>query len=201
MIRLMKETDTMTTNNKPTASPVRTIAVIAIVVVAFAGAYALAQTRSASPKPAAATPAGFEPVVPTPASSSADPQSSGGAAPGGAGGSNCACCNTSGQSTANGVTGDPAEKAATVSGNVQKAAVDVSQGFYQPNVIKLKAGVPAEITFGQGSGCTGQVMSKDLNFFEDISTGPKTVKLPALQPGEYSFSCGMQMVFGKIVVE
>ncbi len=44
-------------------------------------------------------------------------------------------------------------------------------------------------------------MSKDLNFFEDLTTGAKTVKLPALQKGDYAFSCGMEMVFGKIVVE
>ena len=31
--------------------------------------------------------------------------------------------------------------------------------------------------------------------------GSATVKLPALQKGEYAFSCGMEMVFGKIVVE
>ena len=44
-------------------------------------------------------------------------------------------------------------------------------------------------------------MSKDLNFFEDLTSGAKTVKLPALQAGTYAFSCGMQMVFGSIVVE
>lgn len=188
----------MTTNNKPASNTMRMIAIVAVVVVAFAGAYALAQARSAGPKPSlAATPAGFEPVVPTQAPAGADPQS-GGAAQGGA---DCACCNTSGQPTTNGITGARAEGAAKVTGDAQTISVDVSQGFYQPNVLKLKAGVPAEITFGQGSGCTGQVMSKDLNFFEDINAGPKTVKLPALQPGEYTFSCGMQMVFGKIVVE
>jgi plastocyanin domain-containing protein len=99
------------------------------------------------------------------------------------------------------VTGEPVEGAAKVEGDVQTLTVDLSNGYYEPNVIKLAAGVPAEITFGQSSGCTGQVMSKDLNFFEDLTTGPKTVSIPALEPGEYAFSCGMEMVFGKIVVE
>jgi hypothetical protein len=31
-------------------------------------------------------------------------------------------------------------------------------------------------------------MSQDLNFFEDLTSGPKTVKLPALEKGEYSFT-------------
>jgi len=99
------------------------------------------------------------------------------------------------------VTGDLVEGTAAVDGNVQKIDVDLSQGYYNPNQIVLKAGVPAEITFGQSSGCTGQVMSQDLGFSEDLTAGPRTVKLPALEKGEYAFSCGMQMVFGKIVVE
>jgi plastocyanin domain-containing protein len=72
---------------------------------------------------------------------------------------------------------------------------------YNPNTIKLKAGVPAEITFSQAQGCTQVVQSTDLGFSEDLSAGPKTVKLQGLQPGTYAFSCGMNMVFGKIVVE
>lgn len=88
-----------------------------------------------------------------------------------------------------------------MSDGVQRIDVDLSKGYYSPNQIVLQEGVPAEITFGQGSGCTAQIMSKDLGFFEDLSAGPKTVKLPTLAPGEYAFSCGMEMVFGKIVVQ
>jgi hypothetical protein len=112
----------------------------------------------------------------------------------------CACCSGSGAPTANGVTGDPVEGTAKVAGDVQAIAVEVG-ATYSPNIIKLKAGVPAEITFGQSSGCTAQVVSQELGFSEDLTSGPRTVKLPALEKGEYSFSCGMQMVFGKIVVE
>jgi plastocyanin len=92
-------------------------------------------------------------------------------------------------------------KAATVAGAVQTINVDVSKGYYDPSTIQLKAGVPAEITFSQASGCTGQVQSADLNFSEDLTTGPKTVKLAGLQPGTYGFTCGMGMVSGTIVVK
>ena len=128
------------------------------------------------------------------------PAQGGGAPSTASGAAGCACCGSTAP-TAGGVTGDPVEGAAALSGNVQTISVDLSKGYYQPNVIKLAAGVPAEITFGQSSGCTGQVMSKDLNFFEDLTAGAKTVKLPALEKGDYGFSCGMEMVFGKIVVE
>ena len=79
--------------------------------------------------------------------------------------------------------------------------MDVSSGSYDPNVVKLKAGVPAEITFGQSSGCTGYVQSEALGFQADLTAGPQTVKLPPLEPGTYDFECGMYMVSGEIVVE
>lgn len=110
-----------------------------------------------------------------------------------AGGAGCACCGNSG-------TGETIEGQTVVEGDVQRIAVDASAG-YNPNVIRATAGVPLEITFSQGSGCMAQVMSRDLGFFEDLTTGPKTIKLPALEAGEYGFSCGMEMVFGTIVVE
>ena len=43
----------------------------------------------------------------------------------------------------------PLTGAATVEGGVQKISVDLSPGSYNPNIIQLKAGVPAEITFSQ----------------------------------------------------
>lgn len=102
------------------------------------------------------------------------------------------CCGGGGNSA-------PVTGTATLEGGVQKITVSAAGGF-NPNTIKLKAGVPTEITFKDGSGCTGQVISQQLNFAEDISQGPKTVKLPALSAGSYQFSCGMQMVFGTIEV-
>jgi hypothetical protein len=104
----------------------------------------------------------------------------------------CACCGTS--------SDEPDEGFATDEGGVQTIEVDVSDGF-APNVIRAKAGVPMEITFGQGSGCMAEVMSADLGFYEDLQSGPRTIALPALQAGQYGFSCGMEMVFGAIVVE
>ena len=99
------------------------------------------------------------------------------------------------------MSGERLEADATVEGDVQSISVDQSAGYYQPNVIRLEAGMPAQITFGQGAGCTAQVMSKEIGFFIDVTGGPETVELPALEPGEYPFYCGMQMLYGKIIVE
>jgi len=172
----------------------RYIVLAVLVAGAFFGAYQFAQAQNGGG--AQVADAATAPAVVAGTGVGSDPSASDPSA----GGSGCACCGSTAP-TANGVTGDQVEGAATVSGDVQKISVDLSKGYYEPNVITLKAGVPAEITFGQGSGCTGQVLSKDLNFFEDLTAGPKTVKIAALDAGEYSFSCGMEMVFGKIVVQ
>lgn len=108
--------------------------------------------------------------------------------------SGAGCCGGSGG-------GAGIKKSAQAVGAVQKITVDMSKGYFDPNSIQLKAGVPAEITFGQSSGCTAQVQSQDLNFAEDLTSGPKTVKLPALKAGTYTFACGMNMQSGTIVVK
>jgi len=107
----------------------------------------------------------------------------------------CDCCSVGASSVA------PVEGVAQVDGAVQTISVDLSSGVYDPNVIRLKAGVPTEITFGQSFGCTAYVQSEDLGFLADLTRGPQTVKLPSLQPGSYGFACGMNMVTGLIVVE
>jgi plastocyanin domain-containing protein len=92
-------------------------------------------------------------------------------------------------------------KSAKVAGDVQRISVDVSKGYYDPASIVLKAGVPAEITFSQSTGCTGQVVSEDLGFSADLTAGPYTVKIPAQRAGRYGFHCGMNMVSGTITVQ
>ncbi len=174
----------MTDSNIKNRNVTRSVVLIAIAGVAFFGAFQFAQARSGAKA----------------ASGVASATGAVQAATGGSDTPACACCG-SGAPTANGVSGDQVEGTAKVAGAVQTIDVDLSTGTYNPNVIVLKAGVPAQITFGQSSGCTGQVMSKELGFYEDLTTGAKTVKLPALDAGEYAFSCGMEMVFGKIVVK
>ena len=117
------------------------------------------------------------------------------------GGSRGGSCCAIGGSSAPASGSSAAAGSAQIADGVQKISVDLSSGVYDPSVIKLKAGVPAEITFGQSSGCTRYVQSADLGFQADLAGGPQTVKLPGLQPGTYGFACGMNMVSGQIVVE
>lgn len=89
-----------------------------------------------------------------------------------------------------------------MSENVQEVAVEVAGG-YKPEVVKLKKGVPAKILFTRtnSQGCLDVVHSKELGFEEDLPIDvTKTVDVPTDKAGEFSFSCGMDMFFGKVVV-
>ncbi|MHA8110156.1 cupredoxin domain-containing protein [Lactobacillaceae bacterium Melli_B4] len=77
-------------------------------------------------------------------------------------------------------------------------------GGYQPNVVNFKQGVPAEIKFVRNSdqGCLGTVQSKDLGFKAALPLNEaQTFTVNTDQAGEYEFSCGMDMVKGKVVVQ
>lgn len=157
---------------KQVSNSAKTVIVLVLAFAAFFGAYRFA--AAGNPQNAGSESGGL-------LSTLSDPGAAGGG-----------CC---------GGGGAPVEGAAVVEGNLQKIDIDLSTGSYNPNVIKLKAGVPAEITFGQSGGCTASVQSADLGFNEDLTSGPKTVKLEGLAAGTYSFACGMNMVTGQIVVE
>ena len=161
-----------TTTTKQVSNSTKTVIVLVLAFAAFFGAYRFA--AASNPQNAGV---GISGLIP----------GAGAASAGGDG-----CC---------GGGGAPVEGAAVVEGDVQKIDIDLSTGSYNPNVIKLKAGVPAEITFGQSGGCTASVQSSDLGFNEDLTSGPKTVKLQGLAAGTYNFACGMNMVTGQIVVE
>lgn len=171
----------MNKNTGSTASGLRYAIVAAFIIIAFFASFSYAQSRNAG----ASTVTG---VASASTGATGVAGTAGGTAAGG-------CCGGSGASSA------PIAGTAQVTGGVQKISVDLSSGSYNPNVLNLQAGVPAEITFGQSSGCTGQVQSQQLGFAEDLTSGAKTVKLGALQPGTYSFACGMNMVSGTIVVK
>jgi hypothetical protein len=167
------------------ANRVRLAVIVVLLAVALVGAFHYANAGKAQ---AASDPQAQVALNGGAAGSTSAPPTSGGVTGGGG------CCGGGGSST--GIEGT-----AEVAGGIQRIAVDLSSGSYNPDVLKLKAGVPAEITFGQSSGCTGYVQSQDLGFGADLTGGPQTVKLPGLQPGQYNFACGMGMVPGLIVVE
>jgi plastocyanin len=170
-------------------TPAKTLVVLGLMAAAFLGAYnyAVAGGQSASAASLGAS------LAAAPAGGGCGMSSGGAGGAGGSSGGGGGCC---------GGGGPAVEGAATVAGDVQTIDVDTSQGSFNPNVIKVKAGIPIEMNFSQApGGCLSGVYFPDFNINEDLTGGPKSVKLPALEKGEYGFYCQMQMVSAKIVVE
>ena len=77
-------------------------------------------------------------------------------------------------------------------------------GGYTPNVVHVKQGQPAQLKFNRVSdqGCLQQVHSEALGFNEALPLNqPVTVEVPTDQAGEFTFSCGMDMFHGKVVID
>jgi P-type Cu+ transporter len=94
-------------------------------------------------------------------------------------------------------------QAAELSGGVQRIKVTV-RGGYQPDVVRLRQGVPAELVFDrQESGdCTSLVVFPDLAVSAALPAFTRTaVRLDPEQAGEFGFGCGMNMIHGTLIVE
>lgn len=82
--------------------------------------------------------------------------------------------------------------------------VMVEDGTYQPSRIKLAAGQPATIRFMRkdASPCAGTILFSDFDISEELPLNQfKSIVLPAMEKGEYAFSCQMQMYRGTLLVE
>lgn len=77
-------------------------------------------------------------------------------------------------------------------------------GGYTPELIILKKSVPARIVFDRKdpSPCLDQIVFPDFGVHADLPMGEEyVVEITPEQAGEYGFSCGMNMMHGKMIVE
>lgn len=91
---------------------------------------------------------------------------------------------------------------AAVEGKRQVAQITV-KGGYSPALVEVKAGMPVQLVFDrQETGeCTSHVVFSDLGINAHLPGNKETsVDLPALEPGDYPFACGMNMVHGTLRV-
>ena len=87
---------------------------------------------------------------------------------------------------------------------VQVITVKIDDFGYTPNRIAFAPGVPAKIVFDQHgtTKCAWDVMSADLGIaLTDLPEGEKTeVTFTPTAAGTYSFTCGMDMMKGTVIV-
>ena len=94
-------------------------------------------------------------------------------------------------------------KTAVLAGGVQRLEVTV-KGGYSPEVLRVRQGVPVELTFDrQESGdCTSRVVFPDFRVSAALPAGQRTtVRLDPGETGEFGFACGMNMIHGTLIVE
>lgn len=93
--------------------------------------------------------------------------------------------------------------AATGADGIQRATVEVDYGVYQD--VRLKAGVPAELTFhvpeGNLIGCNSSLAIPAFGIQTDLATGDTVVSFTPDQAGAYPYACWMGMIKATITVE
>ena len=88
-------------------------------------------------------------------------------------------------------------------GGVQEIDITV-KGGYSPDVIAVKRGAPVRLNFyrDETSSCSEQVILGDFGIARDLPAFKTTsVEFTPDKAGEFSFTCGMNMLHGKLVVE
>lgn len=85
----------------------------------------------------------------------------------------------------------------------QTATIEINSKGFDPGSLKLKAGVPAKVTFVRKTdeGCAKEVVIKEYNINRALPLNePVTVEFTP-RKGEFTFACGMNMLKGKLIVE
>lgn len=88
-------------------------------------------------------------------------------------------------------------------GGAQEVTLTLGAIGYEPDPIRVKAGIPVRITVDLGSvkGCTASVVMPSFGVRKRAVPGDNVIEFTPDKPGTYPFSCSMGMSQGIIVVE
>ena len=91
---------------------------------------------------------------------------------------------------------------ATEEDGVQVVRITLKEGYYSPNEIELKAGMPAKLIFtGDAKDCSGKPKIAELDMQADFTdAGEATMDLGTLSAGTYKLTCGMGSDGGSLVI-
>ena len=87
---------------------------------------------------------------------------------------------------------------------VQSASVDLTERGYEPAGVRLRRGVPARVTFTRkvSATCATEVVLPDYGIRRALPLDePVTVEFTPEKAGEFTFSCGMGMLRGALIVK
>jgi plastocyanin domain-containing protein len=95
------------------------------------------------------------------------------------------------------------QKAVATGGNIQEVTITVDGG-YDPSRIVVQVGKPVRLKFERKdpSSCLEKVLIPDFHIAADLPLNQViTVEFTPEKPGEYAFTCGMNMFRGAIAVQ
>jgi plastocyanin domain-containing protein len=101
--------------------------------------------------------------------------------------------------------GERERASATVNTTTGMQEINVTvKGGYAPDVIAVKQGVPVRLNFyrDETSSCSEQVIFGDFGVARDLPAFKTTaVEFTPDKAGEFTFTCGMNMLRGKLIVQ
>ncbi len=80
----------------------------------------------------------------------------------------------------------------------------VVDGGYKPGTVVLERGIPTDLVFVRkdSSACFEEVVLSDFGVSTHLPVNkPYTVSINPDKSGEYTYACGMNMFFGKVIVK
>ena len=86
---------------------------------------------------------------------------------------------------------------------VQEVKITV-KGGYSPDVVVVKQGRPVRLDFyrDETASCSEQVVFGDFGIARDLPAFTTTpIEFTPQKPGEFTWTCGMNMLRGKLVVQ
>jgi plastocyanin domain-containing protein len=94
-------------------------------------------------------------------------------------------------------------KASVDAGGVQEINITV-KGGYSPDVIVVREGLPVRFNFyrDETASCSEQVIFGDFRIARNLPAfKTTTIEFTPDKTGEFTFTCGMNMMRGKLIVE
>jgi len=85
---------------------------------------------------------------------------------------------------------------------IQEITIGIKDLNYYPQTIKVKVGIPVQIKLDESvKGCFRDFSIKSLNLRKYLKNLDDTLIFTPQNPGTYTFSCGMGMGTGKLIIE
>lgn len=86
----------------------------------------------------------------------------------------------------------------------QRLTVKITQRGFEPETLRLRRGVQVRITFLRTTDqtCATEIVLRDFGIRRELPLNqPVVITLTPKTRGEFSFTCGMNMMRGKLIVQ